>query len=951
LSALKAAFKPWSGLVSWTAWGNGKYELITGTKTNPGVGKHWKVTIPEYVDGLQDYARLVVPKGEGLVIAHGASEFGGSSDAECVEVTWFFLDADCVGDWDPVKAVLDTSDASYVLSRSSSHDPAEGKIKWHLEIPLVVSYPIDQKDVFTSKERYCARFGWTLGVFASIGKLTGVDASTDRLLQPMFASCKRTADSAIPEFLYRDGLGFDWDQFLKATSFVAPEVTPRKKVTHATVVSTVGGTAGLSLLAEAFAMEGLFVGKGKNGKAIVLCPQGSEHTGVTDGTSSTVILPSGVMGVFKCSHAHCKHLQSADVIKRLSADTQAWISEQMSKPGVEKVKRQLDAQAHPLEPDVTLAEVEQVVGKAIEDFEGGLCVVQVPTGAGKTRAEQHWLAKRKKGWVAVPTHVLAEEVLAALKALGAAAKLHQGVTRALEKLDCCPFKTTVVQVQAMGGSVPKLCCSDCPKSRDCPARKPVGDGEIHVLPHALLGGVKLEERDENAGESDPGDFALIDESPQLWKEETLDAITLGSASGVLSVKNDLTDPMDAKGLWLVTQVALAMDGGKVKIEDAAKKVIDTADGKAALEAVEGASIYLRWKSEVAVDGLAGRVRRAARDLGDHFAEELVKPKGLVSAKADKVGEVLQYLKAVKVGLVVAKALGEPSQRWRSEKLVVHVDTSEARFIRRNGGVLLDATPDMAELKRLRDGVVDIKRVFVADSVPFTRTVVFRSHSSRRSLLPKGNPNWEEVMPIVRDALERAANAGVKKLLVITYLKLADGLNKGGTPCDPLLAEWRKDKTLEVNHYGGVRGRNVWKDFDGCVTVGDPWCPVTSYEERAGILGIPALLHQRETAARELAQAHGRLRAPSRKEPAWAWHYGQVAPMDWDTFNAKVEQMPAHRPKAKAAMTPEDFTALVDSKGGANAIAKALGVHRRTVERYMSGHRTVTQDVIDKLTGV
>ncbi|MBI5547365.1 MAG: hypothetical protein HY901_26070 [Deltaproteobacteria bacterium] len=194
VAALKAAFKAWSGKVSWTAWGEGKYELVTRTKARPGVGKHWQAAIPEYVAGLQDYAKKVVPKGEGLVIAHGGSLYGGSSDAECTEVTWLFQDSDCVGDWYEVKAALEAADAAYVLSRSSSHNPAEGKVKWHCEIPLVTPYPIDPKDVFTAKERYCARFGWTLGIFASIGKLTGIDPATDRLLQPMFASCKRTED-------------------------------------------------------------------------------------------------------------------------------------------------------------------------------------------------------------------------------------------------------------------------------------------------------------------------------------------------------------------------------------------------------------------------------------------------------------------------------------------------------------------------------------------------------------------------------------------------------------------------------------------------------------------------------------------------------------------------------------------------------------------------------------
>jgi len=115
----------------------------------------------------------------------------------------------------------------------------------------------------------------------------------------------------------------------------------------------------LPLLAEAFAIDGLYAKRGTKGKAVVLCPNASMHTDCTDGTTSTVILPFGVMGVFKCSHEHCKALDNEEVIRRLSPEAQGWLDEQMKKPGVEKVKRQLDAQAHPFDPDVTLAEVEQ----------------------------------------------------------------------------------------------------------------------------------------------------------------------------------------------------------------------------------------------------------------------------------------------------------------------------------------------------------------------------------------------------------------------------------------------------------------------------------------------------------------------------------------------------------------------------------------------------------------
>jgi hypothetical protein len=68
---------------------------------------------------------------------------------------------------------------------------------------------------------------------------------------------------------------------------------------------------------RAFVLADMAFGLLDNGALAVTCPWASEHTGGTDGDSSTVVFPpttDAAWGLFHCSHAHCARRTTTDLL-------------------------------------------------------------------------------------------------------------------------------------------------------------------------------------------------------------------------------------------------------------------------------------------------------------------------------------------------------------------------------------------------------------------------------------------------------------------------------------------------------------------------------------------------------------------------------------------------------------------------------------------------------------
>lgn len=584
VEVLRDAARDWDHKVRFTFWRGGVTATLGGTVSRPGAGVVIEAPLVEYVSGLKSYSHEVFPKGEGLVIAHGISTTLGSHDAECEAITWGFGDADEVGDWDPLRVAFAEAGLAYVMGRSASS--TVDKPRWHLEVPLAQPL-VPEGDLADFKHRYCAEYGFILGILSEVGGLAcvpggkpGFDPATSRLLQPMYPGCRRTVDSTAPETVFADGKALDWSALIKSSGFTPPPAPPKstKKPSGSKVDMDPNSSGEVPGLARAMEIDGLFLGM-KNGKALVRCVREDQHTTGTAGDTSTVILPGGALGVFNCKHSHCISLNQQDVIAMLSEEAQAFIADLLAVAGLERLKRQLDTQADLFSQECSLDEIEQVVGKRLDDFDGGVLVIVIPTGAGKTRAARKVLVVRKAGVLAVPSHALGGECADALEADGVAVQRRRGVVRAASDLGACKHMSLALQVQQAGGSVPVLCCSRCSERSSCPARRPEGpDGNVIVLPHALLPALK--DGTEADKDMPSRELVVIDETPQLWTEVVIKEPLLAQALATLGASTGaLVEARFRAGHLVLAKLLLEMKGGAIPMDMAANAVIASGEAK------------------------------------------------------------------------------------------------------------------------------------------------------------------------------------------------------------------------------------------------------------------------------------------------------------------------------------------------------------------------------------
>ena len=125
-----------------------------------------------------------------------------------------------------------------------------------------------------------------------------------------------------------DGATLDVTRALKASKsiththrpFPCPRMPTHKK---RTVVCADFSGADRTFFGRAFEHAGMSFGLLDNGALAVACPWASQHTGGTDGDSSTVVFPATTevgWGLFHCSHAHCVERTTFDLLDKLPAD-------------------------------------------------------------------------------------------------------------------------------------------------------------------------------------------------------------------------------------------------------------------------------------------------------------------------------------------------------------------------------------------------------------------------------------------------------------------------------------------------------------------------------------------------------------------------------------------------------------------------------------------------------
>lgn len=244
------------------------------------------------------------------------------SDANVEMVTWVFFDVDDTGTWDKLIAALQRLGAAFLATESSSHG-IDGKIKWHLYLPLAAPVVVPADGVSEWKRRrWQPEYRHTCAVLRRLGELTTSDQSTDDVAQPCYVARKPNDAAPARRIVWQAGACLDMGRLLAVTGYVPPTARDAQEAQQR--ADSRGGTSGETTGTLCFGAAeslGLLGPEVDDNRRMVLCPwahehtTGSQHEGQHD--SSTVVFlagPDGQDGGFKCQHAHCAERGAADFL-------------------------------------------------------------------------------------------------------------------------------------------------------------------------------------------------------------------------------------------------------------------------------------------------------------------------------------------------------------------------------------------------------------------------------------------------------------------------------------------------------------------------------------------------------------------------------------------------------------------------------------------------------------
>lgn len=636
-----------------------------------------------------------------------------------------------------------------------------------------------------------------------------------------------------------------------------------------------------------------------------------------------------------------------------------------------------------IEPRLSLSAAQQAVSMSLL----AACeapqlprVLVSPPGVGKTRqAVEFALTHNGKVAIVHGTNKVSIEHfhLAELRAPGRAQRRF-GALSAMDanNTTLCKKADIARVLQAGGLSVQQRLCIRCQHRSTCTARDGVEgarNGDIAFFNHAMLDAAI-----EHAGSNGT---LVVDEGPPPFLHEVVSLEHLVTTERVLrsyQFPTSLADPCSPLLRLLLAEADTVQDGTPLghHLHEVARSATDNdrmklAVAKGALGVVaereldafdtplpvpvptpsgdyadDALALFLaafaQWPNHTAPPTTASYARDLSSRLGTSSAEDVA-----------TAARTLVALKHAFADQPVRKALAY----WRVADTTValhiaYANSSLIAALRRAGPtVFLDATADERALRYLAQRPVHVERHQVVDGAATTRVVLANAKGAKRHLGPKRGAHWPVLGAALADALAQPCASASGHVLVVTHKSCAEALRSTETANVPhqrlrlaLLQREAQGRRLLVAHFGDVRGRNEfdgvsWKDLDVVITIGDPWPDIGQIEAENRLLGLSPEDSQsrlRELVAAELAQAHGRLRAPRQTKPTAAIHVGSIVPAGWHSSNTSVEQPQPGRRTNVTAMTKAELLVLIGLAGSRRALAAAVGVSESTVRKYLQG---------------
>lgn len=824
----------------------------------------------EYIQLHEEALNTEFAKGNGPGIMHAVSLTGGRQTQDVSHITALAIDIDTnaidpapffeLCDW------LKLNDITYLAQwRDAGYT-----YKFHLVLPLAQNYPVyDAKAV---RE-------YRIELFERILRDRYIPDIAPAVVNQLLYTYTKRPGALIPDQEHHLG-----SKALDMVGMYPPSV--QRTARRRRVIGTeADATAEAHVLKKVLTIYEWVESKGAWD---VKCPV--DHG--EDYHSKTYLYPSGHIS---CMAGKCQGKPTAWFISYLPEQLQMEV---------------LDAGAHRLRNELTQRTLQFVhiedantkINEALRltsPVERHATCIQVSTGAGKTRAvtnhlnqysapyEDEGVSSGKTAVLALPTNALLDEVRQRLeiphkRMVGVLAVLNEDGSPACKKYP------QAKRLQESGGNVHRLLCSHCEYKDDCAARKGTrtGAGSLITTNHSLMTTAATEFHSK-------GRHPLLvwDESPKWVQTATLnnrdiDWLLSEFDKEAAPKKDVLASIMDVRlfsdryrvavrpMLEIVRQIARAPIG-QYKPSNVA-----TNWTKAPVNKV----VVLRALSVVGLEG-NGDWSDIVSAFNNAYRLNTIEM-GFDGMRPDTQERVLRAERVLEALGVLS---GEDCVIHRAEHfLVIASLTPEASLFKEYGGVVLDATANVAELTALRPDT-NLTRIYVKDVGSVERYVITTPGLSRTALSADASTLTKTVDKAKKQVVKWARIQGIKepKVAIFTYKDRLDEVKRLWPEAD-------------VAYYGNTRGYDRWfqEGFDVFLTIGDPisnlgslalqWTVLTGKPPVDGDIAFQAYISA--SAEAEAAQAHGRARDPQAKKGFGGRlhiHFGVRIPAGWNFENCRV----------------------------------------------------------------
>lgn len=647
--------------------------------------------------------------------------------------------------------------------------------------------------------------------------------------------------------------------------------------------------------------------------------------------------------------------------------------------------RLLSQLAAPAPRPVPVGDAVARIADVLATASAGVTLVAAPPGTGKTHAVAEHArhlpvigqraAPGSRIAVSAPTHKLARQTAAKL----APRSLHlfsppSHVDEATGAPTC--IYADAARALASGGqSVSKEFCdgrgkSPCEARATCPARDGMeGDPKANLVTgvHGLVRQLR-----SYAG---PAGLLVVDEPGEVLVTERLTLDHLATARRYL----DEFVPNYARAMAPALEALLAwvrevgpVEGSLTPLPDAIRAAVDHVPVEMRGAALIDPETPAELVGDAVLQAVAGAIPPDAKSKAPPLTWRAVSRARPNPGRAAELGLASRVLHLLRRGVVARVPYAARIDERGGERAVTLTGPNDDLLValaHEGPVVILDANAALhaTAIAKAVGYAPRLVELAVADGAPVARSILVCPTATRTSWLPRGVPDWDAIVPVLRAVVSWVRqHPQIRRLGILAPQVLEAALMHTLRPEDPAyVAAWPKTRRAlddartrlapvleplrEIHvgsgHFFALEGLDFMADYDATVTLTDPRPNLGVERDKAEYLGLDLDGRLDELAAAELQQAHGRLRTIHRDRPGWQLHVGAVAPAGWAGLDVELLRMPRGRPRVDAAMSAGDFAAARAALGlTVREFARNLGLSHQTVMRWERGEGAVRPDV-------